>query len=129
MKRSKKISIIVGCIVILSNVPPFTGLLKTFVDERHYRYSTYNGSFTFYEFMSRKFEMMNDIHKSCLLSQPDLKDKQIYRVFTKNPLAFWRWGLYFFDERYKLPYKDWEGIKKIRGMEKVKGITSCYTEF
>lgn len=132
MERStlqKKIIIIICSIIVLSNTPPFTGLLKTFVDERHYRYSTYNGSYTFYEFMSRNFEMMEISHRGCLLSRPDLKDKQIYRLFTKNPFAFWRWGLYFFDKRYKLPYKDWDDIKEVRAIENVKGITGCYMEF
>ncbi len=104
-------------------------LFKNFVDERHYRYSNYNGSFTFYEFMSRDFEMMHRGHKVCLSHRPNLKDKQIYRLFSKNPLAFWRWRLYFFDERYKLPYRDWEEIKNIREVEKIGDITGCAIEF
>lgn len=129
MKRYKKVIIYVFVIIILSNTWPFTPLLKIFVDERHYRYSNSNGSFTFYEFMDRNFEMMKRSHEACLLYRPNLKDKQIYRLFTKNPLAFWRWRLYFFDERYKLPYKSMEDIEKIRAIDNVKEITGCSIEF
>ncbi len=127
-KRINRILIVVACLVILANVPPFTIFLKVFVDEKHYRYSNSNGSFTFSEFMSRDFEMMKRNHEGCLLSRPELKDKQIYRLFTKNSFAFWRWRLYFFDERYKLPYKDFEEINKIRERENVKNNT-CLMEF
>jgi hypothetical protein len=129
MTRNKKIIISIIAIIILSNVSPFVWMFKNFVDERHYRYSNYNGSFTFYEFMSRDFEMMKRSHKGCLSYRPSLKDKNVYRLFTKNPFAFWRWRLYFFDERYKLPYKSWEEIKKRREMEDIKDITGCTMEF
>ncbi len=99
------------------------------VDEKHYRYSNYNGSYASYEFMSRNFEMMKRMHKGCLAHRPDLKDKKMYRLFTKNPLAFWRWRMYFFDERYRLPYKDWKEIEQTRIKEKVKGTTGCTMDF
>lgn len=129
MKRNKKALIVVACILLFANIPPFTSLFEILLDERHYRYSNYNGSLTFTEFMSRGFEMMNNRHKSCLVHKPNLKDKQIYRLFTKNPLAFWRWGLYFFDERFKLPYKSWEEIRIVRAKENIKEITGCPMEF
>lgn len=129
MKRYKKFLITIAGIIILSNTYPFTQLLKISVDERHYRYSNYNGSFTFYEFMDRNFEMMKSSHDGCLSYRPNLKDKRLYRVFSKNPLAFWRWRLYFFDERYKLPYKNWADIEKTRIKEKVRGTTGCTMDF
>ncbi len=134
MKRNKKILLVIASIIILANTWPFAPLFTTFIDKGHYRdgyyrYSNYNGSLTFVEFMSRDFEMMKRRHEGCLLSRPDLKDKQIYRLFTKNPLAFWRWRLYFFDKRYKLPYKHWDGIEKTRAKENVKETTGCPIEF
>ncbi len=128
MKR-KKILIVLAVIVIGSNLFPFTALLKIFVDEKHYRYSNYNGSLTFTVFSHRDFEMLKRRHKDCQLSRPNLKDKELYRLFNKNPLAFWRWRSYFFDKEYKIPYKNWEEIKKIRAEEKVKEITGCPIEF
>ncbi len=97
------------------------------VDERHYRYSNANGSFTFYEFMSRNFEMMKISHQECLLDHPKLKDKNVYRLFSKNPLAFWRWSMYLFDERYRLPYKDWKEIEQKR--KTTKETQRCIVEF
>jgi hypothetical protein len=113
MKLYKKILFIFACAIILSNIPPFYNFFNLFLDERHYLYSNYNGSLTFSEFMSRDFEMFKRRHEGCNLVRPNLKDKQIYRLFSKKPLAFWRWGRYFFGERYKLPYKDFEEIKKL----------------
>lgn len=127
MKRYRKTLFFIVFIIVFANT--FAGAFKTFLDERHYRYSNYDGSVTFSEFMSRNFEMMKNRHKSCLLAHPDLKDKNIYRLFTKNPFAFWRWRLYFFDERYKLPYKSFEDIKKIRDKENIKVIQGCIAEF
>lgn len=123
-----KVTISVIGIILLSNMSPFVWMLKNSIDEGHYRYSNYNGSNTFTEFMSRNFEMMKNVQKRCTLHHPK-KDKNIYRLFSKNPLAFWRWRLYFFDERYKLPYKNWEEIKKIREIEKVREETDCLIEF
>ncbi|WP_199140530.1 hypothetical protein [Pedobacter sp. ASV12] len=88
-----------------------------------------NGSFTFYEYMDRNFEMMKRMHKGCMLDRPDQQDKNIYRLFSKNPLAFWRWRMYFFDERYKLPYKNWEEIKKTRETENLEKTAGCIVEF
>lgn len=129
MKRNKKIILIIAGIIILSNVFPLTHLLRIAVDEGHYRYSNYNGSVTLIEFMERGLDMMKNRHSACLLAQPSLKDKRIYRLFSKNPLAFWRWGLYFFDGRYQFPYKSWEEIKKTRDTEKLKKITGCTMDF
>ena len=48
---------------------------------------------------------------------PSTKDTVVYRLFWKNPLAFWRWAEYFNDKRYDLPYKSWESIRKKRGYD------------
>lgn len=129
MKKYRKIIIVGTVIIFLSNVFPLAIVFRLFLDERHYRYSNYNGSLTFTEFMNQNFDTMKNRHEACKLARPDLKDKRIYRLFTKNPLAFWRWGRYFFDERYKLPYKSWNEIRKIREQEKIKPITGCSIGF
>ena len=129
MKQYKKILFFFAIVIILSNVPPFRDYFRVTVDERHYRYSNANGSFTFYEFMSRNFNMMKYSHKVCLNQQSHLKDKQVYRLFAKNPFAFWRWSLYLFDERYKLPYKNWKEIEEVRRKEHMKEIPACIVEF
>jgi len=129
MKRSSKILIVVVCVIAVANIQPFSAIFRLFLDERHYQYSNYNGSSTFSEFMSRDFQMAKRRHYRCLLASPELKDRQMYRIFSKNPLAFWRWRLYFYDEKYKLPYRDFEQIKKERELEQIKAITGCVMEF
>ncbi len=129
MKRFKKVWVGIVGIIVISNIHPITSIFTLFLDEGHYRYSTYNGHLTFTEFMSRNFKMLKNRHKFCLDKNPDLKDKQVYRLFSKNPLAFWRWRLYFVEEKYKLPYKRWEEIKETRNKEKVQETPGCIREF
>ncbi len=124
----KKISCFIVAIVILSNVPPVYGFFRLIFDSKHYRYSNSDGSFTSYEFMGRRFDTVKNMHSSCLGHDHNITDKTLYRLFSKNPLAFWRWRLYFFDERYKLPYKDWRQIEKIRETEK-KETMGCARDF
>ena len=51
----KNIAIMIA-VVITSNIFPITGLFTFLLDEKHYRYSNANGSFTSYEFMGRRFD-------------------------------------------------------------------------
>lgn len=119
MKRRSRIKkwwvISIIMIVILSNLPPLKPYFRFFLDENHYRYSNETGSFTFVEFKAHDIKMMNrrfDRYKS---TSPAAHDTIVYRLFKKNPLSFWRWSGYMFDSRYKLPYKSWDEIKKVRG--------------
>jgi hypothetical protein len=110
---SQKIFFIVLMVIVFSNILP---LDKMFSNGSFYRYSNNDGSVTFAEFKTRDFEMMNrrfESHKTMTKNDNDT----IYRLFKKNPFAFWRWGQYFFDKRYKLTYKDWSEIKAVRGNE------------
>ncbi|RZK47902.1 MAG: hypothetical protein EOO99_11990 [Pedobacter sp.] len=80
-----------------------------------HKYSNANGTMTF-EDKKHADEYRTAIrrHEGCLLIQPALKDKKLYRLFMINPLAFWRWRLYFTKEYYKFPYKNWKEIEKNR---------------
>ncbi len=128
MKYLKKIMVIIFTVFVLSNIWPFTDMLKVTVDgDRYYRYSNFDGSNTSYEFKSWTFEMAKSQHNDCLKQHPNQRDKNLYRLFSKNPLAFWRWRLYFFDERYDLPYKNWDEIEKIR--RNTKSTMGCYIRF
>jgi hypothetical protein len=110
----KRIIVWILAIIIIANIPIATRLFGFFLDEGHYRYSNSDGTSTYVEFKSHNFEMGIRRNDSCNLRRPKDADPTMYRLFTKNPLAFWRWGLYFYDERYKLPYKDWNEIKNNR---------------
>lgn len=100
-------------VIIFSNILPVD---KMFSDGSYYRYSNIDGSVTFAQFKTRDFEMMKRRFESFTKTNKNM-DTIIYRLFKKNPLAFWRWGQYFFSKRYKLPFKDWDEIKAIRGRE------------
>lgn len=90
MKRYKKIIIVSVTIIFLSTVFPLPGVLKFFLDEEHYRYSNYNGSLTFTVISHRNFVMLMNRHRSCLVARPNLKDRHIYRLFTKNPIVMFK---------------------------------------
>lgn len=129
MKSNKRsFLIIVVAVVVLSNIWPITAILKVTVDgDMYYRYSNYDGSNTSYEFKSWTLEMVKSQHENCLKHHPNQEDRNLYRLFKRNPFAFWRWRLYIFDERYKLPYKDWKEIEKNR--KSVKDKPGCYIRF
>lgn len=115
MKKSKPILIGLIILITISNIPIITPIFTLFLDERHYRYSNFDGSCTHYEFKSNDFEVMKRLNEIYFKDFPNKKDQKLYRLFSKNPLAFWRWRLYFVDERYKLPYRDFDEILKLRG--------------
>jgi hypothetical protein len=48
---------------------------------------------------------------------PNSGDTTLYRLFKKSPYKFWRWEEYLFNWRYRLPYKNWEDIRMIRGYD------------
>jgi hypothetical protein len=101
--------------IIIANVPPIKNIYHMIFDEYHYRYSNENGSFTFVEFKARDTKMMYRIMHGYKQLHPQSKDTTAYRLFKKNILCFWRWGEYFYDKRYKMPYKSWKEIKRRRG--------------
>ena len=117
MKSQRKLLIAIGLIIICSNLPFITPIFTLFLDEKHYKYSNYDGTCANVEFMSRNFEMMKRLHQHCLIENPNQKDKKMYRLFAKNPFAFWRWRLYLVSEKYKLPYRDFEELQKLRGKD------------
>lgn len=130
MKKRRKFLITIVVVIILSNTWPFSAILKIMVDgDMYYRYSNFDGSNTSYEFKSWTFEMAKSQQERCIKSHPEQKDKNLYRLFKINPFAFWRWKLYLFDERYKLPYKDWGEIERKRKSSKVKYETGCVIRF
>lgn len=109
--------ILILAFLFIANIPPIKNIFTFFIDENHYRYSNYDGSFTFIEFKGHDTEMMgrkeNAFNKKHFLDSNTV----VFRCFRKNPLALWRWAEYFYDKRYKLPYKNWKEIRKRRGSD------------
>ena len=113
LKILQKYGIVLFIAILFLNMLPID---KLFSDGSYYRYSNNNGSVTFIEFKARDFEMMNRWFQSYRQVHPEA-DSIMYRLFKKNPLAFWRWRQYCWGKRYKLPYKSWSEIKFVRGKD------------
>ena len=102
------------CIVIMSNISPVHEVFSLFGDNDHFRYSNHNGEFTFVEFKGRDTIMLKKVFN---LYSEKSGDTILCRLFSKNPLAFWRINKYFTDPKYYLPYKSWAEIKARRKYE------------
>jgi hypothetical protein len=106
--------LLVSVVILISNLPPVRYLLDYIIDDKHYRYSNYNGGFAIIDRSGHNVKgvlsFFEDYNKNNFI-----KNKKLYRLFYKNPLAFWRWYSYFGDDpRYELPYMNWNEIKKTR---------------
>ena len=116
LKKRKTISysVLFAVMVILSNISPIHEAFSLFGDINHFRYSNLTGEFTFIEeWKGRDIAMMNRWWVN--FKKIEKKDTTLYRLFTKNPIAFWRIRTFFADPKYKLPYKNWKEIERKRG--------------
>lgn len=119
-KKVKILLIILMPIIVISNIPPFSYVFTMILDERYSRYSNNSGSFTMAEFpfKNRDYKLAQRIFASMKEDSSinlSTSDTTLYRVFKINPLRFWLWRDFFISPRYKLPYKNWNEIKKRRG--------------
>ncbi len=112
-KNSKKRKIVIAsCIflfILILNIPPLNYIVRIIErDNKYYSYSTLDDSTTFF------FEHGMDPEELVYFKWKRLgkltTEKPLYRNFAINPLAFWRWKDYFFDERYTLPYISREDV-------------------
>lgn len=122
MLKRKKIKwwiISIILFMLISNIPPLKGVFGLVFNNDYYRYSNGDGSVTFSEFpfKGRLYNLSLVVPKNFVDGHPDTKDTLMYRLFWKNPLYFWRWSEYFYDKRYRLPYKSWHEIRKRRGYD------------
>lgn len=102
-------------LILLANLSPIHTITSFFADNEHYKYSTGKGEFTFTE--SSKGWDTAMLYRCFNAYQQQSKDSVLYRLFSKNPFAFWRYADYINDPKYNLPYKNWKSIKKIRSYE------------
>jgi hypothetical protein len=118
-KKLKNWIFVLIIIMLISNFPPIKSVISLFTDENHYRYSNADGSFTGVDipFKGRLYNLAPVLPKSFKEKHPTSSDTIVYRLFWKNPLAFWRWGEYYYDKRYNLPYLSWKEIRKKRGYD------------
>lgn len=79
--------------VLISNIKPTSSIFSFILDENYYGYSTATGNFTFTEVKMRDTENM--LRNFTSYKSKMQSDTVIYRLFSKNPLCFWRWGAYY----------------------------------
>jgi hypothetical protein len=107
----KKYTILFIIAVLLLNLPPMNLVLGP--DD--VSYSNNNGTFTFDESNASGRDYDLCIENFEAFKSAKHRDTILYRITAINLLKFWRWGIYFVDDKYKLPYKSWEDIERIRG--------------
>ena len=116
LKCHPKKYIAIALFIFISNTFWVKVIYQT-IDQNHYKFSNYNGSFTSIVFLDRDYEMTTGTYEHFLKVYPNISDKNLYRTFWRNPLCYWRWGEYFTDTIYNHPYKGWKEIRKLRGYD------------
>lgn len=122
---------LIGITLLLTNWPAFKNV--TGLNDWYYRYSNISGTFTTLEIPIQGRLYKRPPNGEFILNRPNFlgcramppSDTVVYRLFAINPLKFWRWGEYIFSWRYRLPYADWEAIKKRRGFDYLKISKDC----
>ena len=135
-------------IVLISNIPQVTEWIDFCVD-KDFAYSNADGTFTAIynkringEFRLPKYLSTTEIDTMQSDHMGDLKierlpigrklrnefpnaDTVVYKIFKRNPFAFWRWINYVTgDEKYDFPYKSWTEIEKRRTNYKKRELSS-----
>jgi hypothetical protein len=107
----KKITLLFILIILIFNLTP----AKWIAGYDDLLYSNETGTFTFNEanYAGRNYQL-------CKVNFEEYKknektDTILYRITQKNFFKFWRWGDYLTKEKYKLPYRDWKEIERVRG--------------
>jgi hypothetical protein len=116
-KRNKKaIAVLVFIFIVISNLPPIQSLFDLSIDQDLYKYSSCDGAVTFQEitYKNRDYKIAELLYSDYMSKHKNI-DCKFYRLFQINPFAFWRWRYYLFDKRYRLEYKNWNNILKVRG--------------
>lgn len=115
---------------IISNIAPLRYYVSYAVDFSHYRYSNASGTFTYIDMAGNKPEdAINRFNSFVKETSPTPEDSILYRIFYRNPFAFWRYYSYGY-EKYDIPYKSWSSIKKARAQHTaIKSLDKHYIEF
>jgi hypothetical protein len=71
-----------------------------------YGYSTLHGDFYAfaYENMAPKSADVMSSFEQFKREHPESPDTVLFRLFRREPLHVWNWGLYFMHPKYDLPY-------------------------
>lgn len=121
MKKNKKIitSVIALIFIAICNIPFVSHFIDIGIQPKYYRFSNNDGSFTSQSseisLFSATFDGLENNFRFFLDEYPDSKGNDtLYRLFTKNPLYFWRWSSFYTKKEFQVPYKNWDQIEQNR---------------
>lgn len=120
-KKLIKITAISILFISMVNIPPLS-FPFIILDRDDCQYSNGDGTFTFSEFTFKGKDFLtgqylfNAFKESVRNNDSGYVgcDTTLYRIKKKEFYKFWHYGAYFFDEKYRVPYKDWDKISKKR---------------
>lgn len=103
------LKVLIVAIVVGNLLSPFINLFVNGLFQT-YHFETRNGEYQFETIPSngRDLEMMKAQSEIFFKENPQVEDKTIYRTFKCNPLQFWNWYRYVFNEHYRYEYKSRE---------------------
>ena len=116
-KTKKKVITWIIVIIVLSNNYPLRAFIRMAErDAGMYSYSNMDDPKTiFFEYGKDPAELVYfHLRKDSayIKEHPSILKDKLYRHFRINPLKFWHWWDYFFDERYSLSYISYEDVAK-----------------
>ena len=113
-RTNTKIPLGFAVLIVLSNFFPIKAFFEIVVDEYHYQYSNGDGKWKFTErrIKGSTFNFRRTFTEAAKREMPGA-DTIIYRNFTKNPFAFWRYRDYLTNPIYTLPYKSRKDLPKV----------------
>lgn len=114
----------------VSNTAPLRYLLEFAFDLRHFRYSNASGTYTRTHMNSNDIVVIDSNFKRFLAQQQNIapEDTILYRLYWRNPFAFWRYWSYM-HEKYDYPYKSWSEIRARRALNRKHHSKSYFQQF
>jgi len=111
MKKLKYILITIAIISIINIPSSLNKFVVGSIDVGHFRYSNEDASYTYTEGFSFKTGIYNK--EAMESSNENENKKEVFRIYTINPLCFWRWRYYWqYSRQFK--YKSWAEIEPNR---------------
>jgi hypothetical protein len=102
-------------ILALPNLPVVGTAILGEIDQGYFSYSNVDGTYTGIQHIDIFSPWMNKTVAYYFTedTRPKAANMEIYRLYTINPLCFWRWRYYFTVSRH-FTYRNWDEIKKNR---------------
>ena len=111
MKRIRIVIFIIFGLIVITNLPP----IKLLLGADDCKYCNKTGTFTFQEMNFGGYDYGLCKNRFAEYKRQRGIDTILYRATSMNPLCFWKYGDYLFEQKYRLPYMSWKEVELIRG--------------